>query len=90
MHALVTSSRSLKIIGVLDHLVLRSCIALLCWMWPLLELLLDNGCGRVDLVVGSQIHYRCRSKKLTCIMAFKGKVTSLSIVSHVLLVGADC
>jgi hypothetical protein len=51
---LVASSRSLKIAGVLDHLVMWSCIALFfSWMGPLLELLLDSRHGRVDLAVGS-------------------------------------
>jgi hypothetical protein len=54
LHVLLASSRSLKIASVLDHLVLRSYMALFfCWMGPLLELLLDSRHGRVDLVVGS-------------------------------------
>jgi hypothetical protein len=52
LHNLVASSRSLKIVGVLDHLALRSYLALFGWMGHLLELLLDNRCGRVDLAVG--------------------------------------
>jgi hypothetical protein len=43
LHVLVPSSRSLKIADMLDHLALRSCIALFFgWMGPLLELLLDT------------------------------------------------
>jgi hypothetical protein len=54
LHVLVTSSRSLRIAGVLDHLALRSCIALFfSWMGPLLELLLDSRHGRVDLAARS-------------------------------------
>jgi hypothetical protein len=54
LHVLVASSRSLKFVGVLDHLALWSCIALFfSWMGPLLELLLDSRHCRVDLVVGS-------------------------------------
>jgi hypothetical protein len=54
LHVLVPSSRGLKIARGLDHLVLRSCIALFFdWMRPLLELLLDSSHGRVDLAVGS-------------------------------------
>jgi hypothetical protein len=50
LHVLVPSSRSLKIAGVLENLVLRSCIALFfSWMGPLL----DSRHGRVDLAVGS-------------------------------------
>jgi hypothetical protein len=54
LHVLAASSRSLKIAHGLDHLVLRSCIALFFgWMGPLLELLLDSRHSRVDLAVGS-------------------------------------
>jgi hypothetical protein len=53
LHVLVASSRGLKIAGVIVYLVLQSCIALFGSVGPLLELLLDNRCGRVDLVVGS-------------------------------------
>jgi hypothetical protein len=53
LHVLVPSSRSLKIAGVLEHLALRSCIALFYWMGPLLELLLDSRHYRVGLAVGS-------------------------------------
>jgi hypothetical protein len=58
---------------------LWSCIALLSWLGPLLELLLDSRCDRVDLAVGSRIRYQCRSEKLTWIVAFKGRVASLSL-----------
>jgi hypothetical protein len=77
---LVTSSRSLKIPGVLDNLEMRSYIALLDWMGPLLELLLDSRCGRVDLAVGGKICYWCRSERLAWIVTVKGRVTSLSTV----------
>jgi hypothetical protein len=54
LHVLVSSSRSLKIVDVLDHLALWSCIALFFgWMGPLLELLLDSRHCRIDLAVGS-------------------------------------
>jgi hypothetical protein len=54
LQVLVPSSRSLKIVDMLDHLALRSCIALFFgWMGPLLELLLDSRHDRVDLAVGS-------------------------------------
>jgi hypothetical protein len=53
LHVLVASSRGLKIAGVIVYLVLQSCIALFGSVGPLLELLLDSRCGRVDLVVGS-------------------------------------
>jgi hypothetical protein len=54
LHVLVPSSRSLKIAGMLEHLVLWSCIALFfSWMGPLLELLLDSRHCRIDLAVGS-------------------------------------
>jgi hypothetical protein len=53
LHILVASSRSLKIAGVLYHLALWSCIALFSWMGPLLELLLDSTCSRVEVAVGS-------------------------------------
>jgi hypothetical protein len=54
LRVLVPSSRSQKIVGVLEHLVLRSYIALFFgWMGPLLELLLDSRHGRVDLVIAS-------------------------------------
>jgi hypothetical protein len=53
LHVLVPSSRGLMIARGLDHLALRSCVALFCWMGPLLELLLNSRCGRVDLTVGS-------------------------------------
>jgi hypothetical protein len=54
LHVLVPSSRSLKIVRGLDHLVLQSCIALFFgWMGPLLELLPDSRHGGVDLAVGS-------------------------------------
>jgi hypothetical protein len=53
LHVLVATNRSMKIAGVLDHLALRSYIALLGWMRLLLELLLDSRHGRVDLAVES-------------------------------------
>jgi hypothetical protein len=53
LHVLDASSRSLKIAHGLDHQTLWSCIALFCWMGPLMELLLDSRGGRVDLEVGS-------------------------------------
>jgi hypothetical protein len=52
LHILVASSRGLMIAGVLEHLALRSCIALF-FSWPLLELPLDSRHSRVDLAVGS-------------------------------------
>jgi hypothetical protein len=57
LHVLVASSMSLKFAGVLDHLALQTCIALLGWMGRLLELLLDSRCGRVHLAVGSSGGY---------------------------------
>jgi hypothetical protein len=80
LYVLLASSRSLKITRVLDHMMLQSYIALLGLMGPLLELLLDNRCGRVGTVVGSWGVYCCHFRAVSWIGTNVSKVTLLSTV----------
>jgi formate hydrogenlyase subunit 4 len=91
LHVLVPSSRSLKIASVLDHPVLRSCIALFFgWMGPLLELLLDSRHGRVDLAVGCLRAYHCHIRAVLQIGTNVRKVTLLSIVVALPISQSSC
>jgi hypothetical protein len=88
---LVPSNRSLKIARGLDHLVLRSFIALFFgWMEPLLELLLDSRHCRVDLAVRNWRGYRCLIRAVLRIGTNVSKVTLLSIVVALLVDWSSC
>jgi hypothetical protein len=90
LHVLVASNRSLKIAGVLDHLALQSCIALLCWMGPLLELLLDSRRDRVDLTVGCWGGYHCHIRAVSWIGTDISKMTLLFIVVALPISQSSC
>jgi hypothetical protein len=90
LHVLIPSSRILKITGVLEHLALQSCIALFCWMGPLLELLLDSRHCRVDLAVGSWRGYHCHIRAVLLIGTDISKVILFSIVVALLVGRSSC
>jgi hypothetical protein len=64
LHILVPSSRSLEIVGELDHMALRSCIALLlgwmglcwncCWIVDMVELTWRLGVDVATVVTSRQ------------------------------------